>query len=82
MSWTLVGADGRTYVSGSPGSVGGHRRTRIYGRMDCPSATRALARGGYAEHRVFFADAQTAIDAGYRACAVCLPEPYRAWRER
>lgn len=50
--------------------------------MDCPSATRALARGGYAEHRVFFADAQTAIDAGYRACAVCLPEPYRAWRER
>jgi methylphosphotriester-DNA--protein-cysteine methyltransferase len=30
--------------------------------------------------RVFFADAATAVTAGYRPCAVCLPEPYAAWK--
>jgi methylphosphotriester-DNA--protein-cysteine methyltransferase len=32
-------------------------------------------------HRVFFANEETAIAAGYRPCAVCLPERYRAWKE-
>ncbi len=80
MSWVLVGADGRPYESAAPGTLGGHRRTRIYGRLDCPSATRALARGGYVAHRVFFADEPAAVAAGYRPCSVCLPERYRAWR--
>lgn len=31
-------------------------------------------------HRVFFADEQTAIAAGYRPCAVCLRERYREWK--
>ena len=30
--------------------------------------------------RVFFADAATAVAAGYRPCAVCLPEEYAAWK--
>jgi len=80
VSWVLVGADGRPYESATPGTLGGHRRTRIYGRLDCPSAARALARGGYVAHRVFFADSATAVAAGYRPCSVCLPERYRAWR--
>ncbi|HEY2100575.1 MAG TPA: hypothetical protein VGH72_29215, partial [Pseudonocardia sp.] len=50
------------------------------GRLDCRSALRALARGGYARHRVFFADEATAVAAGYRPCAVCLPARYRAWK--
>jgi AraC family transcriptional regulator of adaptative response / DNA-3-methyladenine glycosylase II len=33
-------------------------------------------------HRVFFADEPTAIAAGYRPCASCLPERYAAWRSR
>lgn len=32
----------------------GHRRTRVYGRFDCPAALRAIAKGGYVRHRVFF----------------------------
>lgn len=32
--YTLLGADGRPYRSPIPGSVGGHRRGRIYGRLD------------------------------------------------
>jgi methylphosphotriester-DNA--protein-cysteine methyltransferase len=80
-TWRLVGADGRAYDSPEPGTVGGHRRSRIYGRLDCPSARRALDRGGYVRDRVFFADAATAVAAGYRPCAVCLPDAYRQWRE-
>jgi methylphosphotriester-DNA--protein-cysteine methyltransferase len=79
MTYTLVGADGKPYESEVPGAFGGHRRTRIYGRLDCPSALRVIAGGGYVRHRVFFADEATAVAAGYRPCAVCLREKYRAW---
>lgn len=78
--YTLIGADGRPYLSDSPGTVGGHHRSKIYGRLDCPSALRAIAAGGYVSHRVFFADAQTAASAGYRPCTVCLPDDYRQWK--
>ncbi|CRZ16741.1 Ada metal-binding domain-containing protein [Mycolicibacterium neworleansense] len=80
MTYTLIGADGRPHPSTRPGTVGGHRRSRIYGRLDCPSALRAIAAGGYVSQRVFFADAQTAMSAGYRPCAVCLPDAYRQWK--
>jgi hypothetical protein len=78
--YLLIGADGRPYRSAVPGTLGGHRRGKLYGRLDCPSALRALAAGGYATHRVFFADEQTAVAAGYRPCAVCLPRAYRRWK--
>lgn len=77
--YTLTDADGRPYPSPTPGRYGGHRRGKLYGRLDCPSALRALARGHYRPRRVFFADEQTAIAAGYRPCAVCLPEQYAVW---
>lgn len=78
--YTLLGADGTPYASPVPGTLGGHRRARLYGRLDCPSALRAIAAGGYVRDRVFFADEATAIAAGFRPCAVCLPERYREWR--
>ena len=74
MTYRLLGADGRSYLSATPGTLGGHRRLRLYGRLDCPSALRWLARGHYARHRVFFADAATARAAGYRPCCVCRPD--------
>ncbi|MFD8749617.1 Ada metal-binding domain-containing protein [Kitasatospora sp. NPDC059577] len=64
------------------GTLGGHRRNRLYGRLDCPSARRAVARGHDVAHRVFFADEPAAIAAGYRPCAVCLPEEYTRWTSR
>lgn len=77
--YLLTLADGTTAPSTVPGRLGGNRASRIYGRLDCPSAIRALARG-YAKRRVFFADESTAIAAGYRPCAVCMPEEYRRWK--
>jgi methylphosphotriester-DNA--protein-cysteine methyltransferase len=32
--------------------------------------------------RVFFLDERTARAAGYRPCAICMPEKYRAWKIR
>ena len=78
----LLDADRRPYRSPTPGRFGGHRRNRIYGRLDCPSALRAIDKGGYVTQRVFFADEHTAVAAGYRPCAVCLPVAYHAWKAR
>lgn len=80
-SYTLLGPDRRSYRSAVPGTLGGHRGTRIYGKLDCPTALRAIARGGYVRQRVFFRDEETAIAAGYRPCAVCCPEQYRAFKD-
>lgn len=56
--YTLLGPDGQPHRSDTPGTLGGYRPGRRYGRLDCPAARRAIARGGYVEHRVFFADEQ------------------------
>lgn len=78
--YTLTGPDGRPYPSPVKGEWGGHRRSKIYGRLDCPSALRAIAAGGYVAHRVFFADEASATAAGYRPCAVCCRDRYQDWK--
>jgi len=74
--YTLLGPDRKPYRSTIPGTLGGHRAGKIYG----PAALAAIARGGYAKNRVFFPDEATAIAAGYRPCATCLPKKYKAWK--
>ncbi|WP_147532293.1 Ada metal-binding domain-containing protein [Bacillus marasmi] len=81
-TYTLFGADKKFYQSETPGTYGGHKKTKVYGRMDCPAALRAIAKGGYVKERVFFADEQTAIKAGYGPCAACLPEKYKIWKAK
>jgi len=78
--YRLVGTDGRPVISETPGLLGGHRGNHIYGRLDCPTALSWIARGHYVAQRVFFADEETAIAAGYRPCGCCLPERYRVWK--
>lgn len=78
--WKLIGPENNPYSSPQPGTLGGHRRSRIYGRLDCPAALRAIARGGYVNHRVFFLTEEHARAAGYRPCAVCLPRAYATWK--
>ena len=79
--YTLIGEDGRPYRSATPGTLGGHRKRKGYGRLDCRAALGWIAKGHYVRYRVFFADEATAIAAGFRPCAVCLPDRYRAWKE-
>lgn len=79
--YTLIGADGSRHTSSTPGSIGGYRKERRYGRLDCKAARHALEHGAlYAQQRVFFADEATAIAAGYRPCAVCMPAEYKAFK--
>lgn len=80
-TYTLLGADGKPYTSTTLGTFGGHRKNRGYGRLNCPSALRWIAKGYYVKHRVFFADELTAVAAGYRPCASCLPERYALWKQ-
>ena len=79
--YKLLGADGKIYESTTPGLLGGHKQLKIYGRLDCPSALRYIAKGQYVKHRVFFKDEETAIAAGFRPCARCMPEKYKLWKE-
>ncbi|MBD2703295.1 metal-binding protein [Spirosoma sp. BT702] len=56
-------------------TLGGHRPGKIYGRLDCRIGKRMKP-----ENRVFFRDVAEALSAGYRPCAVCLPEAYLRWK--
>jgi hypothetical protein len=79
-TYTLRGADGRPYQSLTKGRWGGHRGSKIYGLLDCPSAQRAISRGGYVNRRVFFADEAAAVAAGFRPCGTCCTGRYREWK--
>jgi hypothetical protein len=80
----LIGTDGKPYLSPVPGLLGGTSGGKLYGRLDCWSALAAIKRkpGSYERQRVFFADEATAIAAGYRPCAKCMPVEYDAWKAR
>jgi hypothetical protein len=79
--YRLIAADGSTVASATKGTLGGHRKNRVYGRLDCKAARRALQNGrSYEQQRVFFADEATAIAAGYRPCGVCLPDAHEQWK--
>jgi methylated-DNA-[protein]-cysteine S-methyltransferase len=82
MTFKLIDSEGQPYESETPGTLGGHRGNRVYGRLDCEGARRWIAKGHYVSQRVFFADEETAIAAGYRPCATCLPESYARWKRR
>lgn len=79
-TYTLIGADGKSYESPTKGTLGGHCKDKIYGTLDCKGAARWIKKGFYVKQRVFFADEQTAIAAGYRPCFGCLREKYKEWK--
>ncbi len=78
--YKLINSQGKQYLSEQKGSLGGHKGNKIYGRLDCPTALRYIAKGQYLKHRVFFKDEKTAVSAGYRPCARCMPNEYSNWK--
>lgn len=79
--YKLINDSGNQYLSDTKGLFGGNKKLKIYGRLDCPSALRWIAKGHYVQNRVFFKNEETAIKAGYRPCAVCMPDEYKKWKE-
>ncbi|MFI3253825.1 MAG: Ada metal-binding domain-containing protein [Eubacteriales bacterium] len=80
-TYLLLDSQGKPYESEEKGTLGGHKKLKIYGRLDCPSALRYIEKGQYVSNRVFFLDETTAISAGYRPCAVCMKAEYKIWKE-
>ena len=79
--YKLMGADGKVYLSETPGTLGGNSKDKIYGRLDCGSALSSIRKypGVYEKSRVFFADERAALAAGYRPCGSCLRAKYREY---
>ncbi|MDP4160391.1 MAG: hypothetical protein Q8911_11625 [Bacillota bacterium] len=46
-TYMLLDANGITYESDTKGALGGHRKLKVYGRLDCSSALRYIAKGQY-----------------------------------
>lgn len=80
--YKLLDSEGEEYLSEEKETLGGHRKLRIYGRLDCQSALRYIEKEQYVKYRVFFADEKTALAAGYRPCAKCMPDEYKKWKEK
>lgn len=78
--YRLTDENGNQYESETPGTLGGNKRLKIYGRLDCPSANRYIKQGHYVKDRVFFVDEKTAIEAGYRPCYYCMRGEYIKWK--
>lgn len=79
-TYRLLNEKGESYESSMPGALGGHRKGKIYGRLDCPNALRWIANGHYMQSRVFFRDEATARAAGYRPCGICMKAAYCTWK--
>ena len=76
----LTDCNGQEYLSSIPGVLGGNRKLKIYGRLDCQSAKSWIEKGYYIANRVFFENEDIAIAAGYRPCAKCMPDKYKEWK--
>ncbi len=72
----LTKAEIRALIADGTIVLGGNKRARIYGRLDCKQGKRLLP-----EDRVFFSSRQEAIDEGYRPCYSCLRQEYLAWQQ-
>lgn len=79
--YKLMDENGQEYLSPEKGTLGGNGKDKIYGRLDCPAALRAIRQGGYTQYRVFFKDEATAIAAGFRPCGTCMREHFKLWKD-
>lgn len=77
----LTDSSNRQYLSYEKGCFGGHKKLKKYGMFNCPSALNAIRKGQYVKHRVFFADEDTALKAGYAPCGNCMKERYKMWKK-
>lgn len=80
VQFRLIDSSGKEYLSSIPGTLGGNKKLKIYGRLDCPSAKKWIEKGYYISNRVFFENEDIAISAGYRPCAICMPNEYEKWK--
>ena len=64
-----------------PGTLGGNKKLKIYGKFDCKTALYWIDKGHYIKTRVFFENEEVAQSLGYRPCGVCMKKEYKIWKE-
>lgn len=62
-------------ISSDTIKLGGNRKLKIYGMLDCKSGKRM-----HPKNRVFFGSEQEAKSSGYRPCGHCMPLKYKSWK--
>ena len=77
--YKLMSVNGQ-YLSKIPGTLGGNKKLKIYGKFDCKSALNWIQKGKYISNRVFFEDEEKAKEAGYRPCGICMRKEYKKWK--
>jgi len=80
--YKLLNENGKFIFSKIPGTIGGHKKLKIYGKMDCPSALTYINKGQYVNNRVFFLDEEVAIKNSYRPCGKCMKKEYTLWKNK
>lgn len=68
-------------LSKIPGTLGGNKKLKIYGKLDCISALNYIKKGYYVNNRVFFENEEIAKQLGYRPCGKCMKKEYNKWKE-
>jgi len=71
--------NGQIVLSDVPGKYAGHKKYKIFGRLDCKSGMKMKK-----ENRVFFHTLEDAVLHGYRPCRNCNPmdeEEFKRIRE-
>lgn len=68
-------------LSKIPGTLGGNKKLRIYGKLDCKCALNWIKKGYYVDNRVFFENEEVAKELGYRPCGVCMKKEYKIWKD-
>lgn len=61
--------DGELIKSEIPGEYAGNKIYRIFGRLDCGTGKKLMAK----ENRIFFYSLEDAVKEGYRPCKNCKP---------
>ncbi|MBE7635467.1 metal-binding protein [Sneathiella sp. P13V-1] len=64
----------KAYIKAGDIQWGGHRKLKIYGRLDCWSGKKMKR-----ENRVFFKSKEEAQSSGFRPCGHCMKKAYRQW---
>lgn len=64
-----------------PGILGGNKKLKIYGKLDCKCALNWIKKGYYVDNRVFFESEDIAKEVGYRPCGICMKKEYKKWKQ-
>ena len=72
----LIATEVRALIRTRVIALGGNKKLKIYGRLQCASGKRMLK-----ENRVFFSNVHEAKHFGYRPCGHCMKQEYKIWKE-